>query len=399
MKRLALAIATLASAHLAHAEPTLVMLSLDGLRHDARAITRAPALERIAREGASASRLTPTFPSNTFPGHVSLATGTHPDRHGILDNAFLDPKRGRFHYESDASWIEAEPLWIAAERQGVIAATYFWVGSETDWRGTRATHRIAPFDSGVSEAEKVDQILAWLDLPEHRRPRLIMSWWHGSDTAGHASGPDHPDVAHAIHAQAKELSRLLAGFDSRELWPELTLILVSDHGMTAVRNTVAVHNTLADAGIAARVHTGTSTAHFFLENPEDRAAAQIALSQHDQVAIYRRDELPPRLRIAHPTRAGDLVAIAEPGVIFREDSFGTRLLRALSWLTGRSHGMHGFDPAHPDMGGVFLAMGRGVAVGRELGEVHMIDVAPTAASLLNIAPPKHAEGRALQLGD
>ena len=34
-------------------------------------------------------------------------------------------------------------------------------------------------------AEKVDQILAWLDLPAEERPRLILSWWHGADAAGH----------------------------------------------------------------------------------------------------------------------------------------------------------------------------------------------------------------------
>ena len=38
--------------------------------------------------------------------------------------------------ESDADWLLAESIWIAAERQGVITATYFWVGSESDWRGS-----------------------------------------------------------------------------------------------------------------------------------------------------------------------------------------------------------------------------------------------------------------------
>ena len=133
------------------------------------------------------------YPSSTFPGHVSLATGATPAVHGIVDNRFWDrARRERFDYSNDASWIEAEPLWAAAERQGVPAATFFWVGSETDWRGVGARYRVAPFDAKIGEAEKVAQILAWLDLPARERPRLVMSWWHGADHAGHANGPDHP---------------------------------------------------------------------------------------------------------------------------------------------------------------------------------------------------------------
>src|SRR5262245_34256942 len=127
---LALAIGAPAPSAAAHAPPppTVILISLDGVRHDYLDRGPLPALDRIAREGLRAARLIPVYPSNTFPGHVSLATGTTPDVHGIVDNQFWDrARRERFDYASDADWIEAEPLWVAAERQGVRAATFFWV--------------------------------------------------------------------------------------------------------------------------------------------------------------------------------------------------------------------------------------------------------------------------------
>ena len=54
--------------------------------------------------------------------------------------------------------------------------------------------------------------------------------------------------------------------------------------------------------------------------------------------------------------------------------------------------MHGYAPDHPDMGGILLAMGRGVSAGTRLPAVRMIDVAPTVAKLLGIEPPAHSEG-------
>jgi len=92
--------------------PTVVMLSWDGLRHDYPDLhpgeAQLPALARIAAEGVRARRLTAVFPANTFPGHVSLATGTYPDRHGIPDNVFFDREKGTYRYSGDANWLEAE---------------------------------------------------------------------------------------------------------------------------------------------------------------------------------------------------------------------------------------------------------------------------------------------------
>ena len=68
---------------------------------------------------------------------------------------------------------------------------------------------------------------------------------------------------------------------------------------------------------------------------------------------------------------------------------------AWSRLRGKSIGAHGFDPALPDMGAVFYALGRGVPRSAELGEVRAIDVAPTVAALLGINAPEESEGRPL----
>jgi arylsulfatase A-like enzyme len=44
------------------------------------------------------------------------------------------------------------------------------------------------------------------------------------------------------------------------------------------------------------------------------------------------------------------------------------------------------------MGGIFLAVGRGVGTAAILPTVRAIDVAPTISHLLGIDPPSHAEG-------
>ena len=386
-----LAVALLA-ALAAGAAPTVIVLSFDGVRHDYPQRVPDGALARMAREGASASRLVPVFPSNTFPGHVSLATGTYPDRHGIVDNQFFDRERGEFRMDNDASWIEAEPLWAAAERQGVPAAVYFWVGSETDWRGRGVHQRVAPFDADVPESEKVARILAWLALPEAERPRLILSYWRGADHAGHLRGPDHASVAAALRDQDAELARLLAALDLRDAWRDTTLLVVSDHGMTSVTRELPLRALLAEAGVRARVAGGGAVAHLFLADPAQRERAEAALRGQDGIAVYRGESLPASLRLRNASRTGDLVVVASPGVALRESPWDERVLRMFGGAFGWERGMHGYAPDDPDMGGILFAMGRGVPAGTQLGAVRMIDVAPTVARLLGIAPPAQCEG-------
>ncbi|MCG8591547.1 MAG: alkaline phosphatase family protein [Proteobacteria bacterium] len=360
----------------------VIVLSLDGLRHDAADTPGLAGLARMQREGARAERLTPVMPSTTFPNHVALATGTFADRHGIVDNRFLDRKRGLFAYENDASWLEAEPIWVAAERQGVRSAVFFWVGSESDWQGIGASDRRAPFDGAVGEDEKVDQILRWLDRPPPARPRLILSWWHGTDQVAHRRGADHPDVARQLAAQDRALARLLLGLDLREAWAFTTVLVVSDHGMTNVHESVSVEIPLREAGIAAEVVGGPAVAHVFLEDASDLEGARAVLKGVAGVEVHDPTTLPARWRLGHPDRTGDLIAVTSPPRTFvRPPKEGRFTL-----------GMHGYDPELPDMGGSFLAVGRGVSPGTRLQRVHATQVAATVARLLDIDPPAHSEG-------
>ncbi|MCE2391996.1 MAG: alkaline phosphatase family protein [Proteobacteria bacterium] len=359
------------------------MVSLDGARFDYPERTALPGLERIRREGASAGSLRPVTPSSTFPSHVSLATGTYPDRHGIVANRFRDPQRGEFDYSDESDWLRAEPLWIAAERQGLRAAVLFWVGSGSEWRGRAASYRRTPFDPRVSEREKVDQILDWLRLPAQRRPRLVMSWWHGPDRVGHRKGPDSPAVDEQMARQDAELVRLLEGLDALDRWDCTTLIVLGDHGMARVGRSIDLRLELRRQGLRAKVWNSGGTAYVELSERETLSRALESLRALEGVEAYPSAALPERYRLAGTGRTGDLVAFTTPP--FR---FGRSL-----GLPPR--GAHGYPAEVESMGSIFFALGRGVGAGARLGRVRAIDVAPSVAALLGIEPPLASEGRSL----
>jgi len=384
-------------------EPIVILLSLDGMRHDYFDRAELPAFARMEAEGLRAERLVPVFPSSTFPNHVSLATGARVDTHGIINNVFIDREKGLYFYGDGEGedgeprdWLQAEPLWVAAERQGLRSAVFFWVGSESDYRGQNASYVQKPFDDGIPDSAKVDQIMEWLDLPSAQRPRLIMAWWHGADGEGHTKGPNHADIVKQLQSQDVQLARLLEGIDEREGWDHITLMLVSDHGMTEVTDFIPLRDLLADADISARIIPGSATAQIFLDDPGQLDAALEIVRGIEDIEVHTQHTLPKELHISHPTRTGDIVLLTEPPHYFFELQWYERAALSLGGLfLDWSFGMHGYSPDHPDMGGILLAKGRGVPADTRLGAISNLDVAPTVARLLGMEPPSHCEGVAI----
>ena len=117
------------------------MVSFDGFRYDYTDLANTPNFDRLAEEGVKADALIPVFPSLTFPNHYSIATGAYAGTHNITGNSFYD-KTLRKDYSlykqntvRDSAFYKAEPIWSTAERQGLNAVSYFWVGSEAPIKG------------------------------------------------------------------------------------------------------------------------------------------------------------------------------------------------------------------------------------------------------------------------
>ena len=86
-----LAMALGASAVEAQQRP-VILIGIDGFRADYLDRGVTPTLSGLAAEGVRADGgMKPSFPSVTFPNFYTLATGLHPDNHGLVYNTMRDP--------------------------------------------------------------------------------------------------------------------------------------------------------------------------------------------------------------------------------------------------------------------------------------------------------------------
>jgi alkaline phosphatase D len=220
-------------------KPYVVLVGLDGFRSDYAEKHHAVRLQSLGRDGVHTS-LIPVFPSLTYPNFYSIATGLYPQNHGIVDNRFYDSLKQRVfrmsdkNESTDGTWYGGVPIWALAQRNGMRAATFFWVGSEAEIGGQRPSYYV-PFDSKIPNEARVTQVVAWLKLPRAQRPHLITVSFTDADDAGHDFGPDSVEMQDAVQRLDRVVGELADHI--KQLRLPVNLLVVSDHGMVQLNRT------------------------------------------------------------------------------------------------------------------------------------------------------------------
>lgn len=369
------------------ASPLTLVISYDGFRWDYLERPGAAWFRRFAERAAGARSLVPCFPSKTYPNHYSLATGLYPAHHGLIANQMLEPESGAHFSLGDRSqvesghWWEGEPLWVTAEKQGRRSACLYWPGSEAPIQGIRPSYW-ERYDGERDFRDQAAQVLGWAELPEDERPELVMLYFREPDAAGHHHGPESPEVDAQLRLLGEVTHELLLRLRPR-LGAEPDVLLVSDHGMTATSpERVIALDELVDLS-RARMVEAAPVSSLWPAPGEEEATLRTLRGAHPHLQVYARDEVPERFHFSGHRRIPPVVAVADPGwLVVEARSQAAELAR-------KAPGMHGYDPAMPDMHGLFLARGPSFRPGARVGSVGNIHVYNAVCKVLGLVPARN----------
>ncbi|MEN5060475.1 ectonucleotide pyrophosphatase/phosphodiesterase [Luteimonas sp. TWI1416] len=375
-----------ASPAAADPRPTLLLISLDGVRPDSLGRGETPHLDALARGGVQ-GWMRPSYPSLTFPNHYTLVTGLRPDRHGIVHNSMHDATLGDFKLsdraavENAAWWNDGEPLWVTSENAGLATATLSWPGSEAAVRGVRPT-RWLPFDKTRPLDARVDTVLGWLSEPDATRPRLATLYFEHVDSAGHDHGPNAPQTHAALRQVDAAIGRLVAGLRAHGAFDRTNIVVVSDHGMAEVApgHAIAVEDMVAPE--EARVVSIGQVVGIAPHPGHEATVAARLLGAHPRYDCWRKEALPARWAYGRHRRVPPIVCQMHEGWdALPRETVATRDVGP--------RGSHGFDPALPSMRAVFIAHGPSFRHGIVLNGFDNVDVYPLLARLIGVAPAEH----------
>lgn len=274
-------------------------------------------------------------------------------------------------------WWGGEPIWVTAMRQGVASGVYFWPGSEAPVGGVRPSWWF-PYDGSVSWEARVEAALGWLALPAAERPGFVALYFEEPNETGHRFGPDAPEVTGAIRRVDALLGSLLDSLAARGV--EANVLVVSDHGMSATDPTRTIGlDDLVELYPDEVFETG-AVGQIYPRSGREPAIFAALEGAHPQLAVYRRGAIPERLHLDDSPRTPPILLVPSPGW-----EVTTREQRARpDWRL--VPGDHGWDPADPEMQGIFYAAGPGLARGRRLGAVEAVDLYALMCRLLALEP-------------
>ena len=380
--------------------PTVILVSLDGFRYDYLEKYKPTNLNQLAREGVRAKWMVPSFPSKTFPNHYTIATGLYPQNHGIVENNIYDNRFDKIFTLSDREeiqkgrWWLGEPIWVTARKQGQKTASMFYPGTEAEIAGIRPDYW-QPYDEKVPNDERVDTILKWLDLPAAERPTFLTLYFSDVDDAGHAYGPNSLETKSAVLAVDSGMARLIAGLNARRIFKIVSLIIVSDHGMTTVNfNNAIILDELFDTKLAERIFWTREIISIFPKaGREDEIYRTLKSRLPSQARVYRKAELPPRLHYSNSPRIAPLLVLPDEGwILTNRKSFEEMMSKGRMNQTG---GGHGYDNALASMRAIFIAHGDRFKKGRVVAPFENVQVYNIMTKLLGLKPaPNDGDGRA-----
>jgi predicted AlkP superfamily pyrophosphatase or phosphodiesterase len=372
-------------------KPYLIMISVDGFRWDYLNKYPSPAMNLLAKNGVRSERLLPVFPTLTFPNHYSLVTGLYPANHGITSNDFpLDDEGNWYHIRSrdeveNGSNYRGEPLWVTAETQGMVAAAFFWVGSEADIGGLYATHW-RTYDKKVEGNDRVDQVLEWLAKPEASRPHLYTMYFEDVDDNSHWYGPETPENAEAVLRVDGYISRLLEGIAKLPHADQVNIVLVSDHGQATYieDQEFQVLDQLVSLN-GMEIVDGGSYMHLHFDKQDRARAVQIrdaVNTSWSHAQAYLIEDTPDEWHINDDPRFPDVIIEGESGYgVFSNQEETTKM----------HPGDHGWRPEDEDMHGFFVASGPAFKQGLSIGPVKNVDIQALVLSVLSLQSPGNTD--------
>lgn len=435
-----------------------VFCVFDGLRPDRVTEEHTPNLWRFANAGTWFRESRSVFPSVTRVATTSFATGSKPQTHGIVDNAFFHlPVIGdrpldlssREHIEAaeahhNGRFVQAPGMGCALAEAGKTysvvhtgsaGSTYLvnhraranghWTfsihGAEATQTPEAVETAIARFGplpkSDPPKFDEVDygtRVLTEHVLPE-RRPDVALIWFAEPDTAYHyceIGSPQSVEITRRVDRQFGAIVEAIAAAPDAD---ETVIVAMSDHGQIATLEEFDLFATLTEAGFPAKNRVEDGIEVFATRG----AAVGLSLRNADKAAL--------------PDLAGVLMDLPETGLVFSRTEFeaegriagtlpyslvGLDHERApdLVWVARSSlkadqHGLAGsglFTGGVPVGGGMhgglnphelntMLAFGGAglPALGQIADPADLTDIVPTVLTLLGVPVPPTMTGRPL----
>ncbi len=418
---------------------SVLLVVFDGLRPDAISAETTPNLLRFAAMGHRMARARSVFPSETRVCTSAVATGCHPQRHGLVANKMihpLDPTRTVDTGDGEALRDLEQALGAAvlqepglSDRLGALGHDFAVFSSGTtgqtfllapradrlgqvvvsahgpQWCSIAGQSVLARLDPPPSEptARAVWIAEAWRRTQLPNPPAASVLWLCEPDTSSHYQGLDSAAQRHALKHVDAAFGRIVDEWQAGPQRDRLQIIVASDHGHVAIERHYTVSAAFARSSLFQGVRsTGGASAGLSAPDATPERLADIAtwLMQQDWIETVLAANPPPgalpleAAEIDHPRTARILYTMRSsdaagstglPGLVTMDNAVPLK-------VGGGSHG--GLNRA--ELSTVLMMAGSAIQPGVSQRPAGLVDIAPSILALLGLPGGETMDGRVIE---
>ncbi|RXM37429.1 Ectonucleotide pyrophosphatase/phosphodiesterase family member 7 [Acipenser ruthenus] len=318
----------------------VLLISFDGFRWDYDQDVDTPNLDAMAREGVKAKYATPPYLTITIRNTIRNLNGL---------------KAGSVHFPDTAATYQGEKVGISE-----VEPRFYNYSNETVWR-------------------KIDMVMDWFTQQDLD---FVTLYFGEPDSAGHKHGPDSQKRRDMVSQVDRTVGYLQSQAQQHGLENRLNFIIIADHGMSTVLRKPAVKEIVLSQipgfsfqDIKFHLVDYGPTGFLLPKDGQLEKVYNALKSGHPNLHVYKKEELPARLRYANNPRVLPIVMFADPGYVIN------------GYFTVQNNkGEHGFDNEAMDMKTIFRAIGPDFKKNLIVDPIETVEVYALMCELLGIKP-------------
>lgn len=415
----------------------LIVISYDAFSEDHYEMaSRLPNLSKLISNGAHSKKLKSVYPTLTYVVHTTIATGVYPNKHGIHHNNPLQP----FVKEEDQNWfwfrdaIKVPTIYDAAREHNLSTVGILWPVSGKssikynipEIRAIKNENQaLKVLKSGsplycIEMELKHGQLRKGIEQPylddfttmcaietiKRKKPNLLMMHLIDLDDAKHAYGTDSNEIKKVLKRMDKRLGDIMQAVDEAGIQDDTIFLILGDHGQFNVRYKVHLNNLLQEKGLIyedngewkwrAYFQCGGGSAYLHIKHGDEEAEklALTVIRDYMKDDAFGIEELYSREKLDH-LHVGQSIKYmleAKRGYCFDESIVEPTIVDLEK--QGVTYATHGYSPDKENYRCNVVISGNKVKSDYSIGDIEMVDIAPTMAKILGIEF-NHCDGEPL----
>lgn len=412
----------------------LIIISFDCLSSlDFPMLEELPHFQKLLKNGAYCQHVETIYPSVTYPCHTSIVTGNFPNRHGVINNTFLQPGALSPDWYWHRKHVKGTTLYDEAKKAGLKTAALLWpvtAQAKIDYNmpeifANRTWHHQIPVSlwngsplfqlemnfkfgkvrNGLRQPELDDFVLeSTVHTIKTKKPNLLLVHFVDLDTQRHYHGFSSSKALAAVRRHDVRLGWIMKALKEARIYENSTIVALGDHSAFNHSKAVKPNVLLREHGLIQVNNYGKvidwkayckscdGSAYIYVKDMNDLETKKMVISLFETLAQDENNGIEcviSGIEAALKGADGKALLMLEA----RKNYYITEYLsgKFIDTITekdvkeGRyTFASHGYSPQKDQYTTVLLATGKGIRSNAVIPSMRLVDEGPTFARLLGL---------------